>query len=206
MKTSVYEEDEKKLKLHYTRLRDATCKASSSEMKSISWCCSYKQDKKHEYTLVFYTAVHLLHHPDKALQWYCHAGEAFASLKPHLQVAWEQQCLLCLGKCREELFCTRRCWTAAIPVPSLIQGGKIKEEKIVQVILHPFDTGSLKLWSLEWASSARTLHHADPVCRKGYLILVVQDVVGFSCMKENPFIISAVKQKGCSHENSLLFL
>lgn len=46
MKTGVYEEDEKKLKLHYTRLRNANCRASSSGMMSISWCCSYKQDIK----------------------------------------------------------------------------------------------------------------------------------------------------------------
>lgn len=141
MKTSGYEEDEKKLKLYYTRLRDASFRAYSSGMMSISWCCRYQdiaRHKKHEYTQVFYTAIHLLHHPDKALQWHCHPGEAFASLKPHLQLSWKQQWLLCWGKCREDLFCTRTCWTATIPVPSLIWDRKIKEDTIVQIILHPF--------------------------------------------------------------------
>lgn len=55
MKIGVYEEDEKKLKLHFTRLRDASCRASSSGMTSISWLCSYKQDVKNMNTLWCFT-------------------------------------------------------------------------------------------------------------------------------------------------------
>ena len=43
MKTGVYKEDEKSLKLHYSRVRDANIRASSTGMMSISWHCSYKQ-------------------------------------------------------------------------------------------------------------------------------------------------------------------
>lgn len=76
-----------------------------------------------------------------------------------------------------------------------------KKKTIVQVILCCF-------WCWEpqvvQPSGACAAHHADPVRRKGYFILVIPAIVGFSCRKTTLFITSAVKQKGCSHESVLV--
>lgn len=53
-------------------------------------------------------------------------------------------------------------------------------------------------------SNPQAVHHEDPICGKGYFILVLQAVTEFSSKKTTLLIVSAIKQKGCFPENFLL--
>lgn len=49
-----------------------------------------------------------------------------------------------------------------------------------------------------------TASYEDHICGKGYSILVIQAMSGFSAVKTTLLVISTIKQKECSHENFLL--
>lgn len=58
--------------------------------------------------------------------------------------------------------------------------------------------------SIKQASDPHTAHYAAPVHEESYTILIIQPIMGFPYKNVTIFVISTVRQKGCSQENFLL--